>query len=245
LNLGNSWIIASKDLKAFLRKRTVLYAVVVLPLFLSILFPLVIEFSGRKSGGIPASVLPGYLDAFAFFFVIIPAIIPTPIASYSIVGEKVEKSLEPLLATPTTDGEILLGKCIAAFLPAIVATYGSSAIFMALTDSVTQGKLGYLYFPNEEIAVILILLAPLAALLSVQLSVIASSRVSDVRAASQLGGLMFLPFLGIYLAGEIGLITLNTNNLLIIAAVLAVLDLVMFRISTATFQREEILTKWK
>ena len=43
------------------------------------------------------------LDSFSFFFVIIATIIPTAISSYSIVGEKVEKSLEPLLATPATD----------------------------------------------------------------------------------------------------------------------------------------------
>ena len=63
------------------------------------------------------------------------------------------------------------------------------------------------------------------------MSVIASARVSDVRSASQLGSLMFLPFMGIYLASEIGLITLDTNNLLIIAGVLAVVALVLFRVS--------------
>ena len=148
-------------------------------------------------------------------------------------------------ARATTDGEILLGKSIAAFLPAIIAIYASAAIFMTLIDSVTYGTLSYLYFPNWGIGVILLLPAPLAALLSVELNVIASERVSDVRAASQLGSLMFLPFLGIYLAGEIGLISLGTDNLLIISALLAALDLVLFRISTATFRREEVLTKWK
>ncbi|MGD0478332.1 MAG: ABC transporter permease subunit [Nitrososphaerales archaeon] len=245
MNFGNSWIIAAKDLKVIVRKRTVLYTVILLPLLLSILFPLVVEFAGSRSGGIPVAFLPGLLNSFAFFFVIIAAIIPTPIASYSIVGEKVEKSLEPLLATPTTDGEILLGKSIAAFLPAIVATYAGAAIFMTLIDSITYSELGYLYFPNWGIGVVLLLLTPLAALLSVELNVIASARVSDVRAASQLGGVLFLPFMGIYLAGEIGLISLGTNNLLIISAGLAALDLVLFRISTATFRREEILTKWK
>ncbi len=245
MNLENSWIIAAKDLKSFIRKRTVIYTAVLLPLLLSILFPLIIEITGRKSGGIPAAALPQLLNAFAFFYVIIPAIIPTPIASYSIVGEKVEKSLEPLLATPTTDGEILLGKSIAAFLPAIVATYAGATIFMALMDSITYSKLGYLYYPNWGIGLILLILAPLAALLSVEMSVIASARVNDVRSASQLGGLMLLPFMGIYLAGEIGLISLDTTNLLIIAAVLAALNLILFRISTATFRREEILTKWK
>ena len=187
MRLSKSWIIAKKDLKSIIRKRTLLYSVVLLPLLLSILFPIVIEVSGRKSGGISASAIPTLLSAFAFFFVIIPAIIPTPIASYSIVGEKIEKSLEPLLATPTTDGEILLGKSIAAFLPAIVATYVSGAIFMTLMDIVTYGKLHYLYYPNWGFGLILLVLAPLAATLSVEMSIVVSSRVNDVRSASQLG----------------------------------------------------------
>lgn len=245
MNLKHSWIIALKDLKVFMRKRTVMYTVVLLPLLLSVLFPAVIEFGGRRSGGISVSYLPTLLESFAWFFVIIPAITPAPIASYSIVGEKIEKSLEPLLVTPTTDGEILLGKSIAAFLPAIIATYAGASIFMALIDAVTYSRLGYLYYPNWEIGVILLLLAPLVTLLSIELNVISSSRVSDVRTAGQLGGLMFLPFMGIYLAGEIGLISLDTNTLLTIAGVVAVLDLVLFHISTSTFQRDQILTKWK
>ncbi len=245
MNLGNSWIIATKDLKVVIRKRTIRYTIIILPLLISILFPLVIKFEGNRNGGIPAAVLPGLLNSFSFFFVIIAALLPTPIASYSIVGEKVEKSLEPLLATPTTDGEILLGKSIAAFLPTIIATYAGATIFMILIDNVTHSTLGYLYFPNWAIGVILLLLAPLVSVLSVELNVIASARVSDVRAASQLGALMFLPFMALYVAGEIGLVLLDTNNLLLISAIVAALDLVLFRISTATFQREEILTKWK
>jgi len=245
MNLRHSWIIARKDIKIFIRKRTVLYTLILLPLLLSVLFPLVIEFGGRSSGGIPPSEIPTLLHSFEWFFVIIPAIIPAPIASYSIVGEKLEKSLERLLATPTTDGEILLGKCIATFIPAIIATYAGATIFMALTDSVTYTRLGNtLYYPNWDMGTIL-LLAPLALLLSIELNIITSSRVSDVRSASQLGGLMFLPFIGVYLASEMGAITLDINTLLVIAGVIAVLDVVMFRMSTSIFQREQILTKWK
>jgi ABC-2 type transport system permease protein len=245
MNLGNSWIIASKDLKVIMRKRSVRYTIIVLPLLISVLFPLVIRSVLNKGGGIPAAVLPALLDSFAFFFAIIAAILPTPIASYSIVGEKVEKSLEPLLATPTTDGEILLGKSIAAFLPTIIATYAGATIFMVLTDNVTHGTLGYFYYPNWTIGVVLLILAPVVAILSVELNVIASARVSDVRAASQIGSLVFLPFMALYVAGEIGLVSLDSNNLLIIAGIIAALDLVFFRVSTATFRREEILTKWK
>jgi ABC-2 type transport system permease protein len=245
MNLRHSWIIARKDIKVFIRKKIVLYILVLLPLLLSVLFPLVLEFAGRRSGGITGPYLLTLLHSFEWFFVIIPAIIPGPIASYSIVGEKLEGSLERLLATPTTDGEILLGKSIAAFIPAIIATYAGASIFMALTDGVTYGKLGYLYYPNWDMGIILFLLAPLALLLSIELNIITSSRVSDVRAAGQAGSLMFLPVIGIYIASEIGLITLDTNALLIIAGVFAVLDVALFRISTSVFQREQILTKWK
>ena len=124
------------------------------------------------------------------------AYIPTPIASYSLVGEKVEKSLEPLLATPTTDSEILLGKGIAAFLPPIGAIFGGATIFMVLIDLVTYGRLGYYYFPNLNTGIVLFLMVPLAAIMSVEWNVIVSSRVSDVRAAQQLGALIDAPLRG-------------------------------------------------
>jgi hypothetical protein len=56
---------------------------------------------------------------------------------------------------------------------------------------------------------------------------------------------MFLPFIGVYLASELSLITLDTSTLLVIAGAIALLDVVLFRISTSLFQREQILTKWK
>jgi hypothetical protein len=126
-----------------------------------------------------------------------------------------------------------------------VATYASAAIFMGLVDELTYSKLGCPYFPNWSMGVVLLLLAPLAALLSIELSVIISARVSEVWTASQLGGLMFAPFMGIYLAGEMSLQSLDTNNLLIISAALVEFDSILFFVSRATFRREEILTKWK
>lgn len=245
MRLSKSWTVATKDFAVFTTKKSVIYSTILFPLIVSIGLPLVVQFAGAKSGGIPAAYLPGLLNAFAFFFIIGAATLPTGIASYSLVGEKVEKSLEPLLATPTTDGEILLGKSLAAFLPPIIAIYAGATIFMALIDRLTYPTLGYLYFPNWSMGVILLLVAPLASILCIELNVIESARVNDVRAVQQLGGLAVLPFAGIYVAGEIGLISLNTGNLLVISAVLLAIDLVLFFISTATFRREEILTKWK
>jgi ABC-2 type transport system permease protein len=247
MNLSKSWTIAAKDLKVFRRKKNIVFSTIAPPLLISILLPAVVTFVGTRKGGtgMAAPELLILLPAFTFFFIIMSAPLITAIASYSLVGEKVEKSLEPLLATPTTDGEILLGKSVAAFLPPMASIYAGAAIFMVLMDEAAYGRLGYYYFPNLDTGLIFLLLAPLAAILSVEVNVIVSSRVSDVRAAQQLGALTTLPFAGIYLASEIGLISLDTNNLLMISGVLLAADILLFYVSTATFDREEILTKWK
>jgi ABC-2 type transport system permease protein len=248
MRLSKSWIIASKDFKTFRKKRQIIYSLVAVPLIVAVLIPAVVGYAGQKNGanGIPATELVILLPAFLFFYVILAAYLPTPIASYTMIGEKVEKSLEPLLATPTTDEEILFGKGIAAFIPPLAAVWGGATVFMIVMDLMTQSTLGYYYFPNWDAAALLLTLVPLAALLSVQVNVIVSSRISDVRTGQQIGVLTILPFAGLYVAGELKLIDLgSTTNFLIIIGTLLAVDVLLFFISRATFRREEILTKWK
>jgi ABC-2 type transport system permease protein len=245
MRLSKAWIIAGKDFAIFRKKKSVIYSVVLFPLFVSISLPLIVQFIGSQSGGIPAEALTTVLNAYSFLFITGAVTLPTAIASYSIVGEKVQKSIEPLLATPTTEGEILLGKSIAAFLPPIAAIYIGAVLFMALIDSLTYSTLGYFYFPNWNMGVIMLLLAPLGSILSIEFDILISSRVSDVRAAQQLGGIVALPFAGIYVLAEASILSLETINLLVISASLVAIDVILFYISKAVFRREKILTKWK
>ncbi len=245
MRLSKSWIIASKDFKTFLKKKNIIYSAFVIPLLAAIFLPVVIYYVELESG-IAASELTYLLPALTFFFLLLAVLIPTTIASYSIIGEKVEKSFERLLATPTTDGEILLGKGISSFLPPMGAILAGAAIYMSLMDVVTHGTLGYYFFPNWNAAVVFLLAVPLAAIMSVEWNVIVSSRVSDVRVAQQVGMLLILPFAGVYVGGEIGIVPLgNTDALLIIAGILLAIDLLLLYVARATFRREEILTKWK
>jgi len=246
MRLSKAWLVATRDFKIFRRQKNILYSIIVFPILISVLFPLILEYAGQRSTGLlSVANLPNLLNSFSFFIVIGAAYIPLGIASYSIVGEKVEKSLEPLLATPLTDGEILLGKAISALLPTLAAMYAGATVFMVGVDAVTFGKLGYNYFPNWTFAVLLLVLVPVAAVMSVLYSVIVSSRVNDVRSANSFGIFIFLPFLAIYLASEIRIISLDINGLLIIAGILFAIDVALYFVGTAAFQREEILTKWK
>lgn len=242
MRLSKAWLIATRDFKVFRRQKNIWYSIIIFPILISVLFPIILAYVGQR--GLAAN-LPNLLNSFSFFIVIGAAYIPLGIASYSIVGEKVEKSLEPLLATPLTDGEILLGKAIAAVLPTLVAMYAGATVFMVGVDAVTFGELGYNYFPNWTFGVLLLVLVPVAVIMSVLYSIIVSSRVNDVRSANSFGIFIFLPFLAIYLASEIGIISLDLTGLLIIAGILFAIDIALYFVSTAAFQREEILTKWK
>jgi ABC-2 type transport system permease protein len=247
MDLQSALAVAAKDFKIFKRKSTVIYVTVVFPIVIGIAFPLILQYAlhnakNRLVGGLG---ITGLMDAFSIFFLLGAAVIPTAIASYSLVGEKIQKSLEPLLATPMTDGEILLGKTISGLVVPLAAVYAGSVIYMSLMDLVTQSKLGYLYYPNWHIGAIL-LVAPFICLLSVELNIIISSRLNDVRTAQQMGMMLSgVPFIILYLTSLFGFFTFSDTNLLILAGVILVIDLVLFFVSRVTFQREEILTKWK
>lgn len=242
MKLWKSWVIANKDFKVFRKKKRILYALIILPLLLSIVLPLAFMFPTRNTN--PAEII-ALLNAFSFFYIILAYILPNTLASYSILGEKIEKSLEPLLATPTTDGELLFGKTIASFLPCIAMIYISSIIFMVLSDATTYYKIGLLFFPNWNMAFILLLAVPLSSILSIQLNVIISSRVNDVRTANQIGLLLFIPFIALYLLLEMNVVSLNIINLLLISLTLLIADFALFYLSMATFSRDKILTTWK
>jgi ABC-2 type transport system permease protein len=253
MRLNKAWIIAVRDLKIFGHQRYVLYTLVLFPLIISIIPPAVIQvFASNQLNKTPpaptaaiADAIPPMLGAFSIFLIIGAAFVPVGIASYTIVGEKLEKSLEPLLATPLTDGEILLGKTISAFIPTLVAMYTGAVVFMVGTDVMAFPFLNYYYFPNWTIAVILFLAMPAATVMSIEYGIIVSSRVNDVRSSTNSGALMFFPFIIVYFLAQTKVITLDTNGMLIIAGILLVIDVVLYFVSTAMFQREEILTRWK
>lgn len=244
MRLRKSWTLTMKEFAVFRRKKYIIYSLVALPLVLSLMLPLSIFFSGAFSE-VSDSVLGTLFKGEFTIFIILAALLPAVIGSYSIIGEKVEKSLEPLLATPSTDGELLLGKSLAAFVPSIGATYAGAGLFIAVVDGLTYSKLGYLLFPDWSSAVILLLTAPLACVFSVEFNVIVSSRVNDIRAAQQLGSLVVLPLVGIYILGQTGTLTIGAYHLLVVSGILLAADVALSFVSRRTFQREEILTKWK
>lgn len=244
MRLWKSWIVATKDFSVFRKNKYVFYSLVAMPLLLGVVLPAALLLS-LPTAQVNLANAAFLVNLSTMYFVVMAAVLPTVIASYSFVGEKIEKSLEPLLATPTTDGELLLGKSLAALVPCVGATYVGAAIFVTLVDAWSYANLGIFLLPNMDWSLIMGLVVPLACILSVESNVIISSRVNDVRAAQQLGSFVVLPLiLVLILAPTIEFTSISTLAL-IISGMLAVADIALFYLSKATFKREEILTKWK
>ncbi|HVO77524.1 MAG TPA: ABC transporter permease subunit [Methanomassiliicoccales archaeon] len=185
------------------------------------------------------------VNSVLMFFVIIPAIIPTVIASYSFVGEKMNRSLEPLLATPTTDTELLAGKTLAIFLPSMLVTWIALIPTVVIVDVITQPVLGFYLLPNALWTIGVFVVAPLICILSVLFNVIVSARVTDVRTSQQIGSIVILPVIAFFVVGLAGVLTFDLANMALFAVALAAIDVGVIYLALNTFQRERILVRWK
>jgi ABC-2 type transport system permease protein len=250
MRFQKSWIVAAKDLSAFRNNKYILYSLIAMPLLMGLMVPLLLIYSLEAQAALvtQAQLVESanyFVSIFSSFFVLTAVALPGLIASYSFIGEKLKKSLEPLLATPTKDGELLFGKSVGAFIPCIGATYIGELIFVIVIDGWSVINLGTLLLPTVYWALVTGVVIPLASILSVETNIIISSRINDIRAAQQVGSMVILPLLILtFLPVLIQTIPMVTIAL-ILSGVLAVADIGLFYLSKAIFQREEILTKWK
>lgn len=249
MRFWKSWIVTEKDLSVIRKNRYVFYSLIAMPIILGVVIPASFVFAlNAEVSALPhdqfLAASSKLVNISSLYLVVIAAVLPSVIASYSFVGEKIERSLEPLLATPTTDGELLFGKSLAAFAPCVGVTFVAAAISATILDVWSYSRVEYLLVPNFFWVVAVVVMMPLVCLLSVEANVIISSRVNDIRAAQQLGGLVVLPIVALVLLIVTGL-ELSALIAALVIVVLVIADIALFFLSKETFQREEILTKWK
>ncbi len=260
--------IIRKEWAEVFRNRMVIFTVAFLPLLMTAI-PLGIIYGTRgiasASGNAINSQLPSEMaqsmcpsglsgsDCFQVFmvsefmmlFMIVPVAIPVTIAAYSIVGEKTTRSLEPLLATPITTAELLVGKCLAAVIPAILATYAAFGIFALGSWVIIANKVLLSALLDARWLIAIFIVGPLLAILAVAFSLMISSRVNDPRVAEQISMVIILPVLVGFFGQVAGLFVLNKQIILVVAVVMLALDALMVYLAIRVFQREQILTRWK
>ena len=184
------------------------------------------------------------VQQFLVFFLLMPAYIPLSIATFSIIGEKQARSLEPVLAAPIRTIELLAGKSLAALVPGVLAGWATYVVFVLLASVVYGPNLfGVVTDPSWLAGVFL--LGPAVGLSSVVAGVIVSARVNDPRVAQQIGGIIIVPIIAIVLVQATGTLLVGAAGYALLAAVVFVVSLVGLRLGVSLFDREAILTRWR
>lgn len=180
---------------------------------------------------------------FMAYFLLIPAMVPMAIATQSVIGEKTARSLEPQLATPMEVSELLIGKAIAAAMPAVLATWLVYVSYGLVNGAIADPRLTNLVF-NDVWRVTMLTLVPLICLFSVLLGILVSSRVNDARTAQQFGSFIVIPIIAIAVAGFFsGQASFTMQQILIGDLVVAALIGLALVIGNWIFEREQILTR--
>jgi ABC-2 type transport system permease protein len=184
------------------------------------------------------------VQQFLVFFLLMPAYIPLSIATFSIIGEKQARSLEPVLAAPIRTSELLAGKAIAALVPGVLAGWATYVIFVILA-SVVYGPALFGVVTDPSWLAGVFLLGPAVGLSSVVAGVIVSARVNDPRVAQQIGGVVIVPVIGLVLLQATGTLLVGPIGYALLAAAVLAIAIVGLRVGVRLFDREAILTRWR
>ncbi len=180
---------------------------------------------------------------FAPLFLILPMMVASTIAAGSFAGEKERKTLEALLYTPLSDLELILGKLMSAWLPALGVTMGGFLLYSIVVNVAGWPTMGRVFFPNALWVALVIWVAPAAAGLGLSAVVLISSKVSTFQDAYQLSGMVVLPVVLLMLGQVGGVIYLSLPFVLLIGMLLWLIDAGLLWLGVRTFRRTEIIAR--
>jgi ABC-2 type transport system permease protein len=173
---------------------------------------------------------------------IAPALLPAVIAAYSVVGEREQGTLEPLLTTPLRREELLLGKALGVVVPAVGLAYVVFAVIQICAHLFASNPAVVSALGEGPHIVAEILFAPLLASWSICVGIGISTRASDVRVAQQLGTLSSLPPLAVVALVSFNVFTPSVTLAVVFAVILLAADVILFRVVVALFDRERLIT---
>jgi ABC-type transport system involved in multi-copper enzyme maturation permease subunit len=228
-----------KELQEYRRNGNVfIYATAVLPLIFTVQALIqVFTLSSRASVAL-------HHEHSLIYMLAIPVLVPAALAAYSVVGERTQGTLEPVLATPVRKEELLLGKALAAFVPSVVVAYLVFALYLAVVKLFARPDVASALIQGPELLVQLVF-TPLLAAWSIWVGISLSARSSDPRTAQQLSVLASLPTVAITSLVAFNVIPANLKTTLAFGLGLLVLTRLGWHVASALFDRERLVTSIK
>jgi len=230
--------IVRKELRDFRRNRNLIAGMAIVPLVFCVQ-PLVAVFTLD-----PAASTPLADEHVLLYMLGIPAVVPSFVAAYAVVGERQQGTLEPVLTTPIHAAELLLGKAISALLPALLVAYAVYGLFLACVELFAAPAVAAaLIRPPDLLAQLCF--TPLLAGWSIWVAILISTRSNDVRVAQQYAMLASLPSIAVTTLVAVNVIRVSLAAGLVAAMILLLLNAAGWRLASAMFDRERLITGTK
>lgn len=227
-----------KEWREFRHHRMILMTATILPIAFLVLPILNLIFFDidRAPGGVNLAV-----GQAMFCFFLTPVIVPATMAAYGIVGERDQGTLEPLLTLPMSDRQFLAGKVLAIVVPTVAMSLGIYLAYMLVIAGAVHSEVrGPALDPIWPLGMVLV--APLMALFSTLIGMTFSARAKDVRVAEHLSGLVLFPGMLPILLVVTRTIPVTVVTWLVFAALVAAVDLVLWRTAQRRFDRERVIS---
>lgn len=269
MNKQAIWAVAKKDMLAIKESIQIWLPILILPIVFCLVLPagliLAIKYFGN-AGNVdqiislleqlpPGSIRDSILQwneqnlqilyfflvyLFAPFFLMIPVMITSVVAASSFVGEKERKTLESLLYTPIDIASLFWGKLLSAFIPAIGLTLISALGYMLVVNILGYDLFGQFIFPQANWLVLIFWVVPTVSLFAIFLNVYVSARVKGFQEAYQLGGLVILPIIALFVSQMAGIMFFSSLVLGALGFIMLVVDLFLVYKTTKDFDRNRL-----
>jgi len=230
-----------KELTEFRRNRLILVTASILPIVF--LVSPTAQILAIKSTAL-STVLQRRVETGLFLPLLIPVFVPAILSAYAVVGEREQGTLEPVLTTPVTRVEFLLGKAAAIFLPAVGVSYLMFGVFVAITQFAARSAVATAVLHAPQLPAELVFI-PLLAAWAIWVGLAISARASDTRVAQQLSILASLPPVAVAALMSFQVISPTFAVAAALAGGLLVIDgLACFAVARL-FDRERLITGTK
>jgi ABC-2 type transport system permease protein len=227
-----------KETREFRRNRFVIGTMAVLPLVF-LITPLLTIFKIPESASGPQ--VKAAVGTISLLMLIVPIVLPPVLAAYSVVGERDQGTLEPVLTAPVRANELLVGKAVAAFIPSVGLAYAIYfVVLLAVRFGAAQVVTDVMFHAPQLAAQVLF--TPLLALWAIWVGIGISTRVSDVRVAQQLATIAGLPLLGFTSLITFQIIEPSVPLAVGLALALLAVDIAAARVVARLFDRERLIT---
>jgi len=193
--LYKSMLVARADLKMALKVSYVKYGLIGVAAIGPIMMIAIVGLMVFGDPVVAVAILPSIsvmLSPMLGMLAIMPAAL---ISANALVGEREQNTLEPLLNTPLTDRELLIGKLLSSFIPSFALLIGSIAITEIATIIILLSVgAQIILIPGLPGLFLLLTAGPAMIIAIVSLMILISGKVKRVYEAYQTSGLTVIIF---------------------------------------------------